>query len=151
MIIKGDMSFLPYVSTGRVQHQQEPLRVATGTGSRWTRWLRSLNIPLPSDFFWSPHLILRGHKEISDKLKGILSFQGEVWGPPEYLLSLLIFLASFYLSDVSSWGDASQTTLRRMKDHSYTTFHLSFHSLFFFFKCERQCLKQSPLNTNKCK
>ncbi|NXX57384.1 PA24B phospholipase, partial [Scopus umbretta] len=34
-----------------VQHQHEPLRVATGTGSRWTRWLRSLNIPLPSDFY----------------------------------------------------------------------------------------------------
>ncbi|NXA36405.1 PA24B phospholipase, partial [Eudromia elegans] len=34
-----------------VQKQNEPLRVVEGTGSRWTRWLRSLNIPLPSDFY----------------------------------------------------------------------------------------------------
>lgn len=37
----------------------------------------------------------------------------------------------FYLSDVSSWGSASLTTLRRMKDYSYTTFHLCSLSLFF--------------------
>ncbi|NXA44346.1 PA24B phospholipase, partial [Nothocercus julius] len=34
-----------------VQKQNEPLQVVEGTGSRWTRWLRSLNIPLPSDFY----------------------------------------------------------------------------------------------------
>ncbi|KGL80644.1 Cytosolic phospholipase A2 beta, partial [Tinamus guttatus] len=34
-----------------VQKQNEPLQVVEGPGSRWTRWLRSLNIPLPSDFF----------------------------------------------------------------------------------------------------
>ncbi|NXG68182.1 PA24B phospholipase, partial [Baryphthengus martii] len=34
-----------------VQHQHEPLRVATGTGSRWSRWLHSLNIPILSDLF----------------------------------------------------------------------------------------------------
>ncbi|NXD07864.1 PA24B phospholipase, partial [Nothocercus nigrocapillus] len=34
-----------------VQKQHEPLQVVEGTGSRWTRWLRSLNIPLPSDFY----------------------------------------------------------------------------------------------------
>ncbi|NXT48227.1 PA24E phospholipase, partial [Pluvianellus socialis] len=50
VIINTNVGFLPCVSPGRVQHQHEPLRVATGTGSRWTRWLRSLNIPFPSDF-----------------------------------------------------------------------------------------------------
>ncbi|NWS40720.1 PA24B phospholipase, partial [Probosciger aterrimus] len=34
-----------------VQNQHEPPPIATGTGSRLTRWLRSLNIPLPSDFY----------------------------------------------------------------------------------------------------
>ncbi|KFQ34852.1 Cytosolic phospholipase A2 beta, partial [Mesitornis unicolor] len=35
-----------------VQRQPEPIRVtAETTGSRWTRWLRSLNIPIPSDFY----------------------------------------------------------------------------------------------------
>ncbi|NXJ77590.1 PA24E phospholipase, partial [Trogon melanurus] len=50
-IDKKKSNFFPsFCGVALVQQQHEPIRVATETGSRWTRWLRSLNIPLPSDF-----------------------------------------------------------------------------------------------------
>lgn len=156
MIINGNVGILSCISTGSVQREQhEPLRAATGTGSRWTRWLRSLNIPLPSDFFWSSHLVLRGHKETSDELKGNSSFQEEAWAPQ----GICWFCwSSFWPLSVFQMSQVQEMHLKQLLQEWRTTLtQLSFSApspFSFFFRMWMTMFKPKPhltqINVNRC-